>query len=157
PLHRSMTFRQGPTAMMFSPHRAFAAALLAALVTPSLAPVANAASDTIEDYRIVGGALVTDPKAWPWQVALYRHIKGDDYAQACAGSISAERWVLTAAHCVVPKGADKPLAASEFLVVEGIQQLGRGGRQIEVKRVIIPEYNPKSQSNDIALLELAKP
>jgi secreted trypsin-like serine protease len=143
--------------MTFSPHRAFAAALLAALVAPALAPVANAASDVLEDYRIVGGAVVTDPKAWPWQVALYRHVKGDNYAQACGGSIIAERWVLTAAHCVVPKGADKPLAASELLVVEGIKQLGEGGRQIEVKRVVVPQYDPKNQSNDIALLELAKP
>ena len=147
--------------MTFSPHRAFAAALLAALVAPGLAPVANAASNdgpALEgDYRIVGGAIVTDPKAWPWQVALYRHIKDNNYAQACGGSIIAERWVLTAAHCVVPKGADKPLAAAEFLVVEGVRQLGQGGRQIEVKRVVIPQYDPKSQTNDIALLELAKP
>src|SRR5689334_11329555 len=159
PVHRSMTFRQGPTAMMFSPHRAFAAALLAALAAPGLAPVANAASDDDPpiDYRIVGGAIVTDPKAWPWQIALYRHVKGDDYGFSCGGSIIAERWVLTAAHCVVPKDAAQPLAASELLVLEGFRERGQGGRQIAVKRVVVRQYDGKTQANDIALLELAKP
>jgi len=145
--------------MMFSPHRAFAAALLAALAAPGLAPVANAASDDDPpiDYRIVGGAIVTDPKAWPWQIALYRHVKGDDYGFSCGGSIIAERWVLTAAHCVVPKDAAQPLAASELLVLEGLRERGQGGRQIAVKRVVVRQYDGKTQANDIALLELAKP
>jgi secreted trypsin-like serine protease len=145
--------------MTLSPYWPFAAALLAALAAPMLAPVAHAASDdgpAIEGYRIVGGEVVTDPKAWPWQIALYRHVKGDEFAFSCGGSVIAERWVLTAAHCVVPKGTDKPLAASEFLVIEGLRVKGQGGRQLEVRRVIIPQYDPSTHANDIALLELAK-
>jgi secreted trypsin-like serine protease len=146
-------------AMTFSPQWAFAAALLAALALPPLAPAAHAGDGPAidNDLRIVGGSVVTDPKAWPWQIALYKRVKGDQFMQWCGGSVIAERWVLSAAHCIVPKGAPGPLPASEFLVVEGSKLLGQGGHQIEVKRIILKGYDRSSFINDIALLELAEP
>jgi hypothetical protein len=47
--------------------------------------------------RIVGGEK-TDIKDHPWQVAL--NIKTPEGTYLCGGSIIAQRWVLTAAHCI---------------------------------------------------------
>ena len=48
--------------------------------------------------RIVGG-VKTDIRKHPWQVALT--ISGPDGNFLCGGSIIANKWVLTAAHCFV--------------------------------------------------------
>lgn len=45
-------------------------------------------------HRVVGGSTVTDPKEWPWSVAV-----GSD----CGGAIITCQHVLTALHCVVGK------------------------------------------------------
>jgi secreted trypsin-like serine protease len=147
--------------MTFSPHWAFAAMLAAALALPAFAPVLHAESadgPAIEDMRIVGGTVVTDPKAWPWQVGFYRRTSGDNFSPTCGGSLIDKGWVLTAAHCVLPKDLDgKPLAASDVAVLEGTQSIRNGGRLIRVKRIVLPDYDRKKQLNDIALLELAEP
>jgi secreted trypsin-like serine protease len=149
--------------MMFSPNWPFTAALLAGLLAaPGFAPVAHAQSadgpaiDTT-DYRIIGGAVVTDPKAWPWQIALKVRLNDGRELQICGGSIIAERWVLTAAHCIVVGEDAQQIPANRLLVVEGTQHLEQGGTKLEVKRVILKGYDPKRQTNDIALLELAQP
>ncbi|XP_069550455.1 coagulation factor IXa [Brachyistius frenatus] len=47
--------------------------------------------------RIVGGGVVI-PGEIPWQVALIAHPGGHIF---CGGSILSERWIITAAHCLV--------------------------------------------------------
>ena len=51
---------------------------------------------TPEFVRIVGGDIA-DPNAWPWHVSLHG---GKDMKFFCGGSIIAERWILTAGHCI---------------------------------------------------------
>jgi secreted trypsin-like serine protease len=146
--------------MTISPQWPFAAALIAALAGPGFAQSSNAASadgPAIEDMRIVGGEVVTNPKAWPWQIALKLRLNDGREPNICGGSIIAERWVLTAAHCVALGDNHKVLPASRFLVLEGTQQVDQGGRKLEVKRIILKDYDPERQINDIALLELAQP
>src|SRR5215510_15888462 len=77
-----------------------------ALTTPALAQSGkNSSLDRSapfeENYRIVGGEQVVDPKAWPWQVALFQKTASGSYRFFCGGSLIAQRWVLTAAHCLV--------------------------------------------------------
>lgn len=47
-----------------------------------------------ETGRVVGGRE-SEPKAWPWAIAVYK-----DGSFLCGGVILNERWVLTAAHCM---------------------------------------------------------
>ncbi len=106
--------------------------------------------------RIVGGDCAA-PGAWPWQVALYARPTPDkDFSAICGGSIIAERWVLTAAHCVVLQGQVR--APGNLFVIEGTNHLGDGeGRRIAVRRVIHHEsWSPETMENDIALLELGE-
>ena len=89
----------------------------------------------------------------PFQVLL----KQDGYF-ICGGTLISNRFVLTAAHCVVDEDF------SEFSIVAGeLNRNGDDGTEIklEVKRVILhPDYfrYKKGQvRDDIALLELEKP
>ncbi len=103
---------------------------LFSLLTLSLSVSAN--------EKIVGGEKVTDPTEAPFIVSL---------DGACGGSIISSKWVLTAAHC-----------AGYFKTVKGgILNLKEQGVTVNVKRVIKhPEYNSKTFSNDLALVELEK-
>ena len=107
--------------------------------------------------RIVGGECAK-PGAWPWQIALYRQTpKEGEFEFICGGSIIAERWVLTAAHCVTHGGA--ALKPDAFAVMEGTHNRdGKSGRIIRVGRITAHEgWNDDTKENDIALLELAEP
>jgi secreted trypsin-like serine protease len=149
--------------MTFSPHWPFAAVLVAALAVPALAPAAHAGSadgPAIDnDFRIIGGTVVTDPKAWPWQIALYRRVSGDKFVPGgCGGSLISDRWVLTAAHCIFPLDlGGKALTEHDVAVLEGTKSFKDGGRLLPVKRIEYPEYDGVRRVNDIALLELAQP
>jgi secreted trypsin-like serine protease len=114
-----------------------------------------------EDLRIVGGEVVSDARAWPWQIAIYANVSGR-LQFVCGGSIIADHWVLTAAHCIL----GKPEQTGNFAVVEGELlidlalngQPTHGGRKLAVKRIIVHEgYNANRSENDIALIELATP
>ena len=103
--------------------------------------------------QILGGDCA-DPGAWPWQVALRVRFEENGPTYQCGGSIIAQRWVLTAAHCVVHQGK---IAAPGFVtVIEGTHKLEEGlGHTISVVRVIPHEgWNPELSENDIALLGL---
>uniref|UniRef100_A0A903Z095 trypsin n=1 Tax=Anopheles minimus TaxID=112268 RepID=A0A903Z095_9DIPT len=96
--------------------------------------------------RIIGGA---DAKhdTQPYLVALF-----ENAYFICGGSIVDDRWILTAAHCVVkfdPFGTKKGIS-----ILAGTNHLYQGGKRYVVDRVLPFEGYNGSLLNDIALLRL---
>jgi secreted trypsin-like serine protease len=121
-----------------------AAVLLAGLTTAVLV----LAQEPIKPggRRIVGGEA-TDIKQHPWQVAL---TIGNNL---CGGAIVAQKWVLTAAHCVRPSPK-----LSEVKAKADATDYTRGGIWTEIEQIVVHEnYNPSTNENDLALIKLKAP
>jgi trypsin len=108
-----------------------------------VAPLAQAGQP-----RVAGGAPISISQA-PWQ-ALVTIRK----SEACGGSFVAQRWIVTAAHCV-----DEGVGPADIEVFAGISRLSERGRDtsVPVAAILIhPEWNPATQWNDIALIQLGR-
>jgi hypothetical protein len=101
-----------------------------------------------EYARVVGGKPTSKGE---WRSLVYVEARiAPDRAASCGGTVIAERWVLTAGHCVVGK------SAADFTITEGADMLTAGGHKMRVDRVVLHEdYASGPPRNDIALLHLA--
>ncbi|XP_077871099.1 ovochymase-1 [Ictidomys tridecemlineatus] len=91
------------------------------------------------------------PHCWPWQVGL--RFLGD---HQCGGAIIDPVWILTAAHCVQPKGDPRSwtLVAGDHdrTLKESTEQVRRA------KHIIVHEdFDIVTYDSDIALIQLSSP
>jgi secreted trypsin-like serine protease len=109
-------------------------------------------ANIIPQARIINGNIASEAQM-PWQVALVTNPLDAYQSYVCSGSLIADRWVVTAAHCTEQlKNLNK-----DYSVLVGTSNLqdNQQGQIIKVKQAYIHEqYNKLNYDNDIALLEL---
>lgn len=109
--------------------------------------------------RVLGGDTA-QPGEYPSIVALVKPgFQTLDARLFCGGTLVADRWVLTAAHCLYDFITLQPLQPDRIRVVAGITDLALETPEAEVRvvQVIIhPDFDNSLElpRNDIALLEL---
>jgi len=95
---------------------------------------------------------------WPWHAAILES-RQDLYV--CGASLLAERWVLTAAHCVddylpYTNGSVLKVRLGEYDVTTTAEPLRHEERRVR-RLVLHPGFDNATLANDIALLELSSP
>jgi secreted trypsin-like serine protease len=107
---------------------------------------------------VIGGQQAA-PGAWPFAAALIDASISDTLAgQICGAVIVSPREVMTAAHCVVPDGSAHPRRRALDIVAGKLRLRGASAARIHVLSVRVdPAFDPQSLTNDLALLELARP
>ena len=131
---------------------------LVALLSGSAGGLRDVAAQGGNEPTIVGGEEA-EPGEWPWQVALVE--KGSDLYQNqfCGGTLIADVWVVTAAHCVTKDGI--PIPIGDFDIIAGIHDLSNPEADIQrrtlVEMIVHSGWNHTSYDNDIALLKLSSP
>ena len=120
-----------------------------------VAIAASASTLAAAPFQIVGGRPVK-PGEMPFMAAIADRQTSSYF---CGGTAIASRWILTAAHCLVgPDGGE--IEPTALMVTVGALKLSEAelGQDFYVRSVLVHEdYDPGSQANDIALLELDRP
>jgi trypsin len=139
------------------PRRALTALAAVAVAVPLLAAPTHAVGPFPEgegpQVRIINGGEVEPPGKYPFMVAIVARGADSYNGQYCGGSLIADRWVLSAAHCLVGE------SASTVDVVIGRHDLtSNAGTRIRAESIVMhPDYNDRTSNNDIALIELRDP
>jgi secreted trypsin-like serine protease len=145
-------------------------AVTATLAHPAVSaePVNNAINALKPSFnlRVVGGTAAQEG-AWPWQVLVVVPAltsDGKQTAMMCGGSVIAQRWVLTAAHCFQNLDASRPIVVAEQqsrVLTRALGDIDSKSVHRGAKLTIHPQYKysrtrPETDTheNDIALLRL---
>src|SRR5262245_3279344 len=112
---------------------------------PSVGP---AQPTSPSNRRIVGG-VDTTIRQHPWQVAL--QVRDGANWVLCGGSLIADRWVVTAAHCFSQRTSPR-----DVKLKAGTTNYRTDGTWIDVERIVLHDnYDAKTQENDIALVKVS--
>ncbi|RVU28350.1 serine protease [Streptomyces antnestii] len=134
-----------------------APALLAAAVLLPLATPASVAADSV----VIGGRPVHVADS-PWVVALSSRDRfgGTRAGQFCGGVVVGRSTVVTAAHCLSEEVLGTALrAVGDLKVIAGRDDLRtRAGAEIPVRHIWVnPDYDPETNSGDVAVITLETP
>lgn len=137
------------------------APLLLLLLLPIGQVTAQPAGEAIErrvDGRIVGGEATTISEH-PHQVAITRksRLAAGNNNVWCGGTIVAQRWVLTAAHCLFASDGQR-IPDSDFVVKIGATHLVNDSTWRPIERAVVHDcYKEQSGKDpyDIAMMRLS--
>lgn len=118
------------------------------------APSLRSAAATRPSLRMVGGGNA-GPADHPFQVGILEKQEADDFAaHFCGGTLVAQKFVVTAAHCSDVVSDPE----SEVQVLVGTRRLDGSGQRVNVRRIQIhPSWNRSTFDYDVAVWELASP
>ena len=128
----------------------FAANAVAGLPAGLHCPIPS--SGALSDNRRIVGGEKTDIKDHPWQVLL--NVSG----QVCGGSIVADRWVLTAAHCFFSLSGDRDFSKDTKNARAKTNVTDREfGTWTQIERIVVhKQYAPTARTYeyDLALVNV---
>jgi trypsin len=143
-------------AVRSSRRRAGATLMLAAVAVIALSAPGAAQAKT--STRIVGGSVAANSD-WPW--AAFIVFGGNT---ACAGTLIAPGWVLTAAHCVLlnsSTGGSGPTWPPGLVQVtlghHHLTHTAADNPVVASQVVVDPSYDDNTGRNDVGLIQLSTP
>ena len=120
----------------------------------ALSPARAEAQEFCSGDRVMGGCSVSISD-FPWMVSLNRaNARSRFDGHFCGASIIADRWVLTAAHCVDSMQPSNPVGLEVYANSASLQG---GGAAFDVDRIYVHAGYQGVGINDIALLEVSRP